>query len=269
MPDFTEAYLRRIGVDRIPVSVEGLRILQSMQMKAIPFENIDALLGRIPSPERTDIEQKILARGRGGYCFELNAIAGAALEVFGFQARTVLARVRNGSPQGGARMHQAFLVKEGGRRWLFDTGFGGPGPIAPIDLDEEGPQFVANGTYRIRFDAAAGETVVEREQAQDWFALYGFDDDPVRTVDLDAANHLAATWPKSPFTRHLMMSRHGDEARSTIFNRRFQTAGESRLLEGPEELRRVLAEHFDIELPPDDITALWAIIENAPTTRPS
>lgn len=269
MPDFIEAYLRRIGLDRVPAGIEGLHMLQSMQMKVIPFESIDPLLGRVPSIERTGVEEKTLAKRRGGYCFELNAIARAALDAFGFQARTVLARVRNGNPQGGARMHQAFVVKEGGRRWLFDTGFGGPGPIAPIDLDEEGPQFVANGTYRIRFDAAAGETVVERKQAQDWFALYGFDDNPVRAVDLDAANHLAATWRQSPFTRHLMMSRHGDEVRTTIFNRRFQRAGESKLLEGPEELRQVLAEHFEIELSPDDILALWAIIENAPTTRPS
>lgn len=268
MPDFTQAYLRRIGLDRIPAGIEGLQLLQSMQMKAIPFENIDPLLGRIPSIAQTEVERKTVISGRGGYCFELNALAGAALEEFGFQARTILARVRNGNPQGGARMHQAFVVEEAGRRWLFDTGFGGPGPIAPIDLDDEAPQAFANGTYRTRFDEAAGETVLERQQADGWFALYGFDEDSVRAIDLDAANHLAATWPNSPFTRHLMMSRHGGGSRTTLFNRRFQGAGEARLLEGPDELRSVLVEHFGIELSPEDISALWAIIEHAPTTRP-
>ena len=263
------AFLDRIGLKPPPSGAEGLRALQAAYMSSVPFENIDPLLGQIPSLDPADLQTKILERRRGGYCFELNALFGAALTGFGYRPTTVLGRVRNGASEGGARMHQAFTVEEAGKTWLADVGFGGPGALWPLDLGEGAPQSVPNGIYRIRSDDAAGETVVERRQGDAWHALYGFDRSPVRPIDLDGANHLAATWPKAPFGTHLMMARHGEEGRATLFNRRAQLNGSVRLLAEPGELAHVLRQSFGINLDDGTVAAIWNRIERQPTERPS
>lgn len=269
MPFARQAYLDRLGMKEAPAGIAGLRGLQASFMSRIPFENIDPLLGQIPSLALEDLQEKLIHGRRGGYCFELNALFGAALQDFGYRPATLLARVRNGAAEGGARMHQAFVVPESGREWLVDVGFGGPGSVWPLDLSEEAPQEAPNGTYRIRFDAAFNETVVERAQGETWLALYGFDRVPVRPIDLEAANHLAATWSRAPFSTHLMMARHGEDGRTTLFNRKVNDGGTSRILSEPAELVAVLAERFDLELPRELTDALWSKIRNAPTDRPS
>ena len=42
------AYLDRIGLTSVTPDLAGLTQLQQAQMRAIPFENFDPLLGRIP-----------------------------------------------------------------------------------------------------------------------------------------------------------------------------------------------------------------------------
>ncbi|HEV7418085.1 MAG TPA: arylamine N-acetyltransferase [Tianweitania sediminis] len=261
-------YLQRLGLEQAPVRVEGLRTLQAAHMAAVPFENLDPLLGRVPLLDPAALGNKIVRQRRGGYCFELNALFGLALETFGYRPTTVLGRVRNGASQGGARMHQCFVVQVEGREWLADVGFGGPGAVWPVALDQDTPQVLPNGTYRVRFDASCDETVLERAQGEGWLALYGFDRSPVRPVDLEAANHLAATWKGAPFSTHLMMARHGEEGRTTLFNRKFTDGSKAQhVLASAEELHDVLVRGFGLDLPEQTATAVWDRIKDAPLER--
>lgn len=264
-------YLDRIGLSDVPEGVEGLRNLQESHMRAIPFENTDPLLGRVPRLDEAGLVEKLIARDRGGYCFEHNALFGMALEALGYAPRTILCRVRNGAPEGGARTHQAFEVEAEGQRWLADTGFGGHGALHPVALDDTGPQSAPNGAYRVVTDVAAGETVLERQAGSDWVSLYGFDGLPAREVDLHAANFLCARWEGAPFIANLMLAFHGPDGRRAMFNRAL-TLGlppdtETREIETPEEFANVVREEFQLDLEADEIAAIWAKIENAPTRR--
>lgn len=264
-------YLERIGLSDVPEGMAGLRALQAAHMRAIPFENVDPLLGRVPRLDPAGVVEKLVAGGRGGYCFEHNALFGMALEALGFAPRTLLCRVRNGAPEGGARTHQAFEVRAEGERWLADTGFGGHGALHPVALDEAGPQVAPNGVYRVVADAAAGETVLEREAGGDWLSLYGFDGHPARAVDLEAANFLCARWEGAPFTANLMLALHGPQGRRAMFNRALTLGAppeaETRVLDTLEAFAAVLREDFRLDLADADIAAIWARIEHAPTRR--
>lgn len=264
-----QAYLDRLGLKHPPTGSAGLRDLQAAHMASVPFENIAPLRGHVPSLALADLQGKIVNSRRGGYCFELNGLFGAALEAFGYRPTIILGRVRNGAPEGGARLHQAFVVEADGRDWLLDVGFGGPGALWPLDLSEQGPQTVPNGTFRIRFEEATGETVVDRSNAGGWHALYGFDRSPVKPVDLDAANHLAATWPGAPFGTHLMMARHDREGRISLFNRKARVGEAVRLLDGVDDLGAFLHDRFGVELEPAEAADIWSRIRNLPTDRPS
>src|SRR5690606_16267355 len=82
-----EAYLARLAIDAPKPGADGLAALQEAQLSAIAFENLDPLTGRVPDLDPQALADKLLARRRGGYCFELNSLFGRALSAFGFKAR--------------------------------------------------------------------------------------------------------------------------------------------------------------------------------------
>ena len=53
-------YLDRIGLDQVPTTVDGLLALQQAQMRAIPYENIEVLLGDIPDLTENSIWAKLI-----------------------------------------------------------------------------------------------------------------------------------------------------------------------------------------------------------------
>ena len=75
-----DAYLARIGYDgpREP-TLAVLREICRMHPGAIPFENIDVLLGRPISLDPAQIDAKLIGAGRGGYCYEQNSLLKRAL----------------------------------------------------------------------------------------------------------------------------------------------------------------------------------------------
>lgn len=216
-----EKYLERTGLSgrKIPVTPEGLAMLQLAQASAIAFENMDPLTGLVPDLAPAALWQKLVVNRRGGYCLELNALFGQALDALGFAARPVLGRVRMGAPTGGPRSHHAFVVSFADGDYLADTGFGGPAPAMPVRLGDSAPQVIRGETFRMRADAATGEDVLERRNGDDWFALYGFDSVEVEAPDYEAANFICARWDKAPFPFHLMMTIVTEDGRNNLFNR--------------------------------------------------
>ena len=89
-----EAYLRRVGFagDTAP-TVQTLAALHRAHVAAVPFENVDIVLGRGVSVELDSVQAKLVDRGRGGYCYEHGLLFGAALERLGYTVDRLLARV--------------------------------------------------------------------------------------------------------------------------------------------------------------------------------
>jgi N-hydroxyarylamine O-acetyltransferase len=136
-------YLKRLGLAAVPPGLDGLAALQAAQMRAIPFEAIDPLLGVVPDLAPGAIWAKLVLGGRGGYCLEQNALLGFALDALGHDATPVLGRVRLGAPEGGPRAHHAWIVTLPDGAYLVDAGFGGPGPAGPVRIDTAAEQRIA------------------------------------------------------------------------------------------------------------------------------
>src|SRR3546814_16773672 len=84
------AYLRRIGWHGATTAdLTTLRALAIAHIAAIPFENLDPLLGMPVSLELPALEQKLVHAGRGGYCFEQNLLFAAALRPPGVDRKLV------------------------------------------------------------------------------------------------------------------------------------------------------------------------------------
>ena len=195
------AYLRRVGLKNPPKpDMEGLQALFHAQLRAIPFENFDVLLGRPIALDKEAIFAKLVGRRRGGYCFELNGLFLHALHAFGFAARPLLARVcRDGLLLG--RGHQVSLVTLGGTRWLLDVGFGGPHLPGPMPLALHRPLPANHERFRLTPAPPYG-IMLQQEREEGWSDLYCFDLGHVCDGDIAYANHFTSTHPASFFTNH-------------------------------------------------------------------
>jgi arylamine N-acetyltransferase len=119
-------YLERIGHGwHVRPKLPTLRSLHRAHVLSIPFEALDVQLGIVPSLEPDAIFEKLVERRRGGWCYEMNGLFGAALEAIGFTVTRLSCGVMR-QDGGEERMatHLALLVDCDGP-WLSDVGFGG------------------------------------------------------------------------------------------------------------------------------------------------
>src|SRR5689334_24290913 len=92
-----DAWLRRIGYSGpLTPTLETLNRLIFAHAHAISYETLDIMLGRTPKLDVTILQRKMIAGGRGGYCFEQNMLFRAALRSLGFQITSLQGRVVRG-----------------------------------------------------------------------------------------------------------------------------------------------------------------------------
>jgi N-hydroxyarylamine O-acetyltransferase len=210
------AYLKRVRLPARPtLDGYGLQALQRAHRLAIPFENLDVILGRAIAIDSDAVFAKLVSARRGGYCFEHNRLFLDALAALGFAARPLLARVRLGVTEVPPRAHTLALVGLDDGEWIADAGFGGSyAPPLPL---ADGAEAVAPDGARFRLvrDADHGWTVLRdgnpattdgRDTAPGWRRQYSFTTDRVWDADLAMGNHWAATAPASPMRRRPIVS---------------------------------------------------------------
>lgn len=230
-PELTvENYMERIGVDTTAVDTpdfETLVRLQQAHIRTIPFENLSIASdpdGRLAQPgvvvSPPDLYEKIVERGRGGYCFELNGLFGWMVRDVGYDASRVAARVlSNGDPGVPANHHS--IVVEFDRRYVVDVGLGTPKLPRPVPLDGSvvsGPV----GDWRIVTADRTDENYrLELREDDEWNGRYVFTDTPRDLGYFRAANDYLQTAPESPFTGTPHVSIATDQGYASLNGRDF------------------------------------------------
>lgn len=186
-----DAYFARTGAS----ASSSLTELHEAHVRTIPFENIDVMLGRVPSLDVGDIQAKMLSR-RGGYCYEHQLLFTAVLERLGYDVRRRMSRVMT-----GPRTHFVSLVDD----HLVDVGFGA-GMLHPMPLVDGAVVDQAGWPHRLRF--VDGRWVLEKETVDGWQHMHAFEPDvEQRPIDCVMANYYIATHERSPFSRQLVVMR--------------------------------------------------------------
>jgi N-hydroxyarylamine O-acetyltransferase len=248
-----DAYLARIGLaGRVDVS---LTELHRAHAGTIPFENFDSYSGRPVSLEPADLEDKMVARGRGGYCFEHNLLFTGACQSLGVeQVDQLLARVRIAPEESGGRPlnHLLLRVTDSQGTWLADVGFGGGGLVDPVPF-ELGVETEQSG-WRYRLTEDGPEWVLQVFQDGGWSDMYGFVPEPAPHVDIVVNNWYTSTHPASMFVNAVMTGIRRPDRCLTMFV--FENAmvierpvgGASSMTEVPlHDVPALLAERFALD----------------------
>ncbi len=251
-----DAYLGRIGhAGAHAPTLAVLTELCSAHPAAIPFENIDPLLGRSPSLRVRDIQAKLVGARRGGYCFEHNALLRQALLALGFSVTSLAARVVWMAPPDlplRPRTHMLLMVELGGARYLVDGGFGGHLINVPLRVDVERVQ--SSPVSHMRLTQTADVLTMESQLPDGWAPLYRFTLEPQLPADYEPLNWFTATHPASIFRHNLLMERLTPTTRANLLNDRLTLRGvgeapRMQRITTADEFGQVMREAFGLRLP--------------------
>ncbi|HVV85914.1 MAG TPA: arylamine N-acetyltransferase [Kofleriaceae bacterium] len=260
------AYFARLGLDgpRAP-TLANLHALVHAHVRAIPFENLDVLLGRGIDLEPEAVEQKLVHARRGGYCFEQNTLLLHVLRALGYQAVPLSARVRVQRPRDylPARTHLFVRVELDGTPWLADVGVGAVSPTAALRLDTEEEQATPHEPRRIVREgrwhgpALRGPEALLYHQVRyggAWHDVCEFTLEEMPEIDRVVANWYTSAHPRSHFKDRLIVARATEEGRLTLVNRELSVrdrAGQATTtrIADPDELLEVLATRFGLRFP--------------------
>jgi N-hydroxyarylamine O-acetyltransferase len=209
------AYLERIGLG--DTQGPGLAEIHRAHATTIAFENFDSYSGTPVSLDPAHIEEKMVTRGRGGYCFEHNLLLQAALEsIGGYVVDPMLARVRLGPADSPRPLgHLLLRVKGPDGTSLADVGFGGGGLLDPLPF-ATGVETDQSG-WRYRLIEDGPELVLQVFQDGGWTDMYGFVPEPARPVDIEVNNWFTATHPDSDFVKGILVGRRCPDRQLSIF----------------------------------------------------
>lgn len=263
MADFLDRYLARIGLDHRPAAdLAGLHTLLWAQRLTIPYDALDARLGRGVDLTPDVVAAKLLSGTRGGYCFELNQLLARALDALGYAVVPMLARVwfrHEAQDEVPPRTHIVLAVDLDGQRWIADAGFGG-GHVPPMPLSD-GAEVPGNdgAVHRLRRDSGYG-WMLERHFGGQCRNQYSFTDDPALPADIAMSNHWTATSPQSRFILNVLVSQVTRDGLKAITNDQFTVqsgAGTERTqIAGPHAMKGLLAGQFSIRLTLDEVAQL-------------
>lgn len=250
------AYGARIGLADMALapSFATLATLLADHMRTIPFENLDVLRGRPIRLDPASLVEKLVAGGRGGYCFEHASLFALVLEALGFDLTRHTARVVLGSSRDqAARTHMFMTVRLPEGIFVADPGLGGSASMVPVPLVDGGAMGPSAADHWM---AREGSLWVLRARGtadagpiDAWVSDLAADN----MIDFEVGNHYVATHPASFFYQHLALHRFTPEGRVGVKDRnvtiRRGDAVETLVLADRAALRRLAAERLGLDLP--------------------
>ncbi|MFG2332080.1 arylamine N-acetyltransferase [Streptomyces sp. NPDC048604] len=261
-----DAYLARIGHTgpRTPTA-DTLHAVLRAHMSTIAFENLDIALDRPVSIDLGPIQDKLVHRGRGGYCYENNLLFAAALDRLGFPVTRLLARIRQGEPRRRFRTHTVLLVRADDRVWLADTGYGYSNLMQAVPLESGARVDTHDWTWRLVADGPDWVLQITPEDpaaraAGEWFDMYSFRQEPQYRIDFEAAHYVSSTRQGSPFVGQVVVQRQEEKQRLLLRDRQLERRhadGSSEVVElSAADTVQTLRESFGIALTDEDSRAL-------------
>jgi N-hydroxyarylamine O-acetyltransferase len=208
----------------------------------VPFENLALHLGEPVVLTEDALVDKIVRRGRGGFCYELNGAFAALLGALGFEVRLLAASVFGDDGTLTPVFDHLALLVELDERYLADVGFGAHA-VHPLRIE------LAGGAGRSRGHLPGGGAPGgDVDVLADGVPRYRAETRPRRLADFARPAWWHEHSPESHFRRGPRCSRRTAAGRVTIRGRRLvETVHGTRTetaLAGDEDVLAAYEKHF-------------------------
>ena len=253
-----DRYLARIGYNGpLAPNRTTLDALIRAHVSTIPFSNLEILRGHDVSLDPVEVDRKLVAERRGGYCFEQNGLFARVLEEIGFAVTPVGGRVTLRAAPGEVTpvTHMALRVDLDAGPVVADVGFGALSPTAALALVPGAAQDTPHEPRRIT--DLGGIYAHEAKLGETWTELYRFTLEEMHRADQELGNWWTSTHPTSRFRQVLMVARAAEDgARLTLteeaLTRRARDGTEEVTpVESLPQLLAILRRAFGLDYPED------------------
>lgn len=259
-----DAYFARIGyTGAASCTLDTLNRLALAHVSSIPFENLDVLLNRPILLDDAAVDDKLITRQRGGYCFEQNTLMLRVLQTLGYTVEPISARVRYQRPREFTppRTHVFLKVTLDGETWFVDVGVGAMSPTCALRFVLDAEQATPHEPRRfIRED---GRYFHQAKLGDTWVDIAEFTMEAMPAIDREVANWFTSAHPQSHFKSRLMAARATADGRVSILNREFTlrrgAVAQTTVIESQAHLLQLLEAHFGLVFAPDTRFACLAL----------
>lgn len=204
-PEQMDRYCARIGVPRAGApDLERLAAIQRGHVRAFTWEVLDAFMGWPNAIDPAAAFDKMIGGTRGGWCYEMNGLLGAALSAAGYRVTRLCGGVRRADLGDAVVGNHLTLRVDLDQPWLVDGGLG-DAPARPIPL--------AVGDHREDFhdfgiETADADWLRYRNQRFGAAPSFDFKVDYTDEPQLAAQQAWLMTDDGSPFRSNLVVMRH-------------------------------------------------------------
>jgi N-hydroxyarylamine O-acetyltransferase len=256
------AYLRRLGLEAEPPSVDALFRIHRAHVERVPYETTWIPLGERWGVDTDAAFERIAERGRGGYCFHLNGSLGRLLSTLGYDVSMHVGGVHRVEPAADDLTNHLVLVVGGlptddnpAGNWYVDAGLGDalyePLPLQAGTYEQEPMTFTLAET-----PGGVGDWQFTHDPLGS-FASMSFRAS-VGTLDEFESTHVhLSTSPDSGFVQVVIAEsrRHGSVCwlRALTYGRRDRDGAVTRIVIDRDEWFALLAGEFFLTF--DDVDA--------------
>jgi N-hydroxyarylamine O-acetyltransferase len=245
-----QRYLDALGLEPSEPGMPFLAELTRAHVATLPFSSIGPRLGDDLPLDAESLLDRIVVRGRGGYCFEQNGLMFEALRELGFEARIQLARVIHNQDVHPGLTHRVTLVTVDGQDVVVDVGFGPLGPPTPVPMPAA-TTVDDSARFRVHVERP-GEFHMQSIVDGDRYSLYRFDLVRYGQSDCELGHFYSHRHPEATFVNTLVASRILDDEVRSLRNREYWVIREdgttTTVITSAEQLTDLLAAELGIRV---------------------
>ncbi|MEM9337793.1 MAG: arylamine N-acetyltransferase, partial [Bacteroidota bacterium] len=218
----TQVYLKRLGLEQQPPSLEYLKALHYAHVHTIPFENLDIHYNRKIILDFQKIFHKIVIDRRGGFCYELNGLFYHLLYHLGFSCYCASAQFLKDSGAFSPDFdHLIVIVRLDDKNFLVDVGFG-EAFIHPKKIETQQVQIDYTTYWKFEQDPDENYLLSHSKDASVYHTKYRFDLEEKQLIQFMEMCEYHQTSVESMFTNKKLITVKTKNGRVTLTDKKLK-----------------------------------------------